>query len=141
MDWEKYYTCDPHNFTDIREDDKALIVGGQANIWAEFADTTNVISRLWPRASAVAERLWSQPNDILNIDDARHRLDNHRCRMVRRGIPASPILNGYCGAWEIKPEQRNFADPLALALKGRAAGITFPAILAFCASMLAAAFL
>ncbi|CAF4666328.1 unnamed protein product, partial [Rotaria socialis] len=27
--------------------------------------------------------------------------DVHRCRLLRRGIPAQPILNGYCGNYEV----------------------------------------
>ena len=53
-----------------------------------------------PRASAAAERLWSNSADTQDVDSARLRLDQHRCRMLRRGIPAAPILNGYCGDYE-----------------------------------------
>lgn len=53
-----------------------------------------------PRASSVAERLWSDANATQDVDTARHRLDQMRCRMLRRGIPAAPILNGYCGDYE-----------------------------------------
>lgn len=34
-----------------------------------------------PRASAVAERLWSA-KDVTDINDAYNRLSAHRCRMV-----------------------------------------------------------
>lgn len=36
-----------------------------------------------PRASAVAERLWSNPSLTNDTDDAQYRLDEHRCRMMR----------------------------------------------------------
>lgn len=98
-DWEKYYLCEPRDFNGT-EAEKDLVVGGQANIWAEFVDATNLLSRVWPRASAVAEKLWSRAEDTKNADNARKRLDVHRCLMVRRGIPAAPILNGYCGDYE-----------------------------------------
>jgi hypothetical protein len=42
-----------------------------------------------PRASVVAERLWSEKS-VNSITDAASRLDAHRCRMLRRGIAAQP---------------------------------------------------
>lgn len=61
-------------------------------------------SRLWPRASVVAERLWS-PASVNDPEDAKFRLDEHRCRMLRRGISANPVLNGYCGDYEYGMEK------------------------------------
>ncbi|PNI73334.1 HEXB isoform 1, partial [Pan troglodytes] len=45
-------------------------------------DATNLTPRLWPRASAVGERLWSS-KDVRDMDDAYDRLTRHRCRMVK----------------------------------------------------------
>ncbi|XP_033757445.1 beta-hexosaminidase subunit beta-like [Pecten maximus] len=100
QDWRKYYECDPHHFEGTAQE-KSRVVGGEACVWSEYVDATNLLPRLWPRASAVAERLWS-PAHMNNTDDASFRLDQHRCRMVRRGIPAEPILNGFCGDYEVK---------------------------------------
>jgi len=110
-DWEKYYTCDPRNFNGT-EAQKDLVIGGEVAIWSEFVDGTNLLSRLWPRASAVAERLWSDANATQDVDTARLRLDQHRCRMLFRGIPAAPILNGYCGdyEWEMDNDSK-IVDP------------------------------
>lgn len=58
------------------------LIGGEATLWAEFVDGTNSLSRLWPRASAVGERLWSSI-DVNDAEDAQFRLDVHRCRMLR----------------------------------------------------------
>lgn len=58
-------------------------------MWGEYVDSTNLISRTWPRASAVAERLWSSRNTT-EIQDMTVRLNQHRCRMLRRNIQAEP---------------------------------------------------
>jgi hexosaminidase len=98
QDWKDYYMIDPDNFT-TDPNLMALMKGGEACAWSEYIDPTNVISLLWPRASAVAERLWSS-KEANNVESAKFRLDQQRCRMVRRKLPAKPILNGYCGDYE-----------------------------------------
>ncbi|CAF4009966.1 unnamed protein product, partial [Rotaria sp. Silwood1] len=37
--------------------------------------------------------------------------DVHRCRLLRRGIPAQPILNGYCGNYELGMPESMINDP------------------------------
>ncbi|OCT98647.1 hypothetical protein XELAEV_18010883mg [Xenopus laevis] len=94
QDWQKYYKVEPLNFNGTAQQ-KQLVIGGEACLWGEFVDATNLTPRLWPRASAVAERLWSSQS-VTSVGDAYNRLVKHRCRMLRRGIAAEPLYVGYC---------------------------------------------
>uniref|UniRef100_A0A224YPI0 Beta-hexosaminidase n=1 Tax=Rhipicephalus zambeziensis TaxID=60191 RepID=A0A224YPI0_9ACAR len=94
-DWKKYYACDPHDFSGTSQQ-KALVIGGEVCLWAEYIDATNIIGRTWPRASAAAERLWS-PVTVDSVDEAAPRLEEHRCRMRRRGLMVEPQNGpGFC---------------------------------------------
>lgn len=66
-------------------------------MWGEVVNEYNIISRVWPRASATAEKLWSAYSEKDNLEDATRRLEEHTCRMNRRGIGAEPPNGpGYC---------------------------------------------
>lgn len=95
IDWPKYYSCDPHNFNGS-DAQKKLVLGGGAAMWSEYVDSTNLIPRLWPRASVPAERLWSSAN-VTDHQDAEKRLEEHRCRLLQRGYNVEPVNGpGYC---------------------------------------------
>ncbi|GMR32478.1 hypothetical protein PMAYCL1PPCAC_02673, partial [Pristionchus mayeri] len=85
----RYYYCDPHDFIGTREQ-KKLVLGGVATMWGEMIDNTNIEAVLWPRASAVAERLWSRREDTNDAEEAWPRLHELRCRMVARGYRFAP---------------------------------------------------
>ena len=80
-------------------------------MWSEFVDGANSLSRLWPRASAVAERLWSL-RSVNDVEEAKFRLDEFRCRLLRRGIEAAPIFNSYCGDYERYMENSVLEEPV-----------------------------
>ncbi|KAF2878769.1 hypothetical protein ILUMI_27396 [Ignelater luminosus] len=94
-DWQKYYDCEPTDFGGS-EQQKELMKGGEACMWAEVVNENNIESRVWPRASATAEKLWSA-KDAETKQEAAKRLEEHTCRMNKRGIQAQPPNSaGYC---------------------------------------------
>ncbi|MEO5826984.1 MAG: family 20 glycosylhydrolase [Gemmatimonadales bacterium] len=76
---------------------QALVLGGEACMWAEYVTAETVESRLWPRLAAVAERFWS-PVAVRDVPDMYRRLEvvsrrieevgprheSHTATMVRR---------------------------------------------------------
>ncbi|XP_066885407.1 beta-hexosaminidase subunit alpha isoform X4 [Kogia breviceps] len=93
-DWKKIYMVEPLAFEGSPEQN-ALVIGGEACMWGEYVDSTNLVPRLWPRAGAVAERLWSNKM-VTNLDFAYKRLAHFRCELLRRGVQAQPLSVGYC---------------------------------------------
>uniref|UniRef100_A0A8B9CSC4 Beta-hexosaminidase subunit alpha n=1 Tax=Anser brachyrhynchus TaxID=132585 RepID=A0A8B9CSC4_9AVES len=94
QDWMAAYQVEPLDFTGSPEQ-KDLVIGGEACMWGEYVDVTNLAPRLWPRAGAVAERLWSNAT-VRNLQDAYVRLASFRCELLRRGVQAQPLFVGYC---------------------------------------------
>lgn len=94
--WSKYYQCDPADTTYGYTIDESKVLGGEACLWAEYIDNENLMTTLWPRASATAERLWSN-KDVRDLDSAAARLQEHRCRMLSRGLGVGQISGpDYC---------------------------------------------
>lgn len=78
---------------------KRLTLGGEACLWTEQADSSAIDARLWPRAAALAERLWSDLSTIESSPaphDIYTRLQTHRDRLVTRGMKASPLWPTWC---------------------------------------------
>jgi hexosaminidase len=106
--WERMYSYDPAQ--DLSAEQASLIVGGEVSMWSEQVDPTNLQPKVWPKAAAVGERLWSSsnatsipvdaPKDELeknaNYLDATFRILTFRCRMMERGYKAGPLRPGYC---------------------------------------------
>ena len=87
-DWTKYYLVEPLTFSGSQTQ-KSLVIGGEAAMWGEFSNSINLTPRLWPRASAVAERLWSS-GQVTDVAEAAGRLEELECRMLQRGFPVAP---------------------------------------------------
>jgi hexosaminidase len=63
---------------------QALILGGEACVWTEYIGPENVEFRVWPRAAAVAERLWSPPS-VTDPESFYRRLSAFEDDLVRIG--------------------------------------------------------
>jgi hexosaminidase len=71
-----HYQIDPleGEVKGLNGNEAALILGGEACMWTEYVTEETVDSRLWPRAAAVAERLWS-PGGLKDPDSMYRRLE------------------------------------------------------------------
>jgi hexosaminidase len=71
----RQYLVDPLSGADatLTPAQQKLILGGEACMWEEFASDENIESRIWPRAAAVAERLWS-PQQLQDVNSMYRRL-------------------------------------------------------------------
>ena len=62
------------------------IVGGEAAMWSEAVSAGTIDSRIWPRAAAVAEKLWSPAALTDDVDDMYRRLDYVSAFLTTRGV-------------------------------------------------------
>lgn len=100
--WQQVYLNSPYkiyaNATSTEKAGKALeeglILGGEAAMWSEQVDGTSLDSKLFPRASALAERLWSNPST--GWYEAEPRMVQNRQRYVERGVFADRLQPEWC---------------------------------------------
>ncbi|XP_032589147.2 chitooligosaccharidolytic beta-N-acetylglucosaminidase [Drosophila mojavensis] len=89
--WQKVYQND---LAQIAGDYKHHVLGAEAAVWSEQIDEYTLDNRFWPRASALAERLWSNPTE--GWRQAESRLLLHRERLVENGIGAEALQPQWC---------------------------------------------
>ncbi|KAI9581797.1 chitooligosaccharidolytic beta-N-acetylglucosaminidase [Glossina fuscipes] len=70
------------------------VLGGEVCMWSEYVDEFGVESRIWPRAGAAAERLWSNPKS--GSYQAQYRFYRYRQRLISRGIRPDAIIPKWC---------------------------------------------
>lgn len=95
--WQRVYDYDITY--GLSEKEAELVVGGEVALWSEQADPAVMDGRIWPRASAMAETMWSGNRDESGkkrYAEATDRLNEWRYRMVGRGVGAEPIQPLWC---------------------------------------------
>ncbi len=82
---EKMYKWNPLPKA-LTDDEKKLIMGGQGQVWTEYMPTIEVVEYMtWPRASALAERLWSTEG-TQDFADFSCRLEGSLALLNKKGI-------------------------------------------------------
>ncbi|KAH8386448.1 hypothetical protein KR093_000607, partial [Drosophila rubida] len=89
------------------------VLGGEVCMWSEYVDqnalgkstiarlldivvnpTSLIEARIWPRAGAAAERLWSNPKSAAYL--AQRRFYRYRERLIARGIHPDAVIPHWC---------------------------------------------
>lgn len=100
-----HYMNDPiPDSVKFTEQEKKMILGGEATMWSELITPTTVDSRIWPRTAAIAERLWS-PKSANNIDDMYRRLAIISLQLESLGLQhlayKQPLMRQLCNGYNI----------------------------------------
>ena len=92
--------------SDLTEEQRRRVLGGEACMWSEYVSPETIDSRIWPRAGAVAERLWS-PADVRDVDDMYRRLEILSRRLEAFGLTHRSnylvMLKRLAGAGPVEP--------------------------------------
>ncbi|KHN93953.1 N-acetylglucosaminidase [Metarhizium album ARSEF 1941] len=96
--WQRIYDYD---FTaNLSSAQAKHIVGAAAPLWGEQVDDTTISSKMWPRAAALAELVWSGNRDpatgAKRTTYLTQRIFNFREYLVANGIMAAPLAPKYC---------------------------------------------
>jgi hexosaminidase len=131
-----HYQTDPlaAEAKELNPEQAAFILGGEGCMWTEYVDEETVDSRLWPRAAAIAERLWSRADETdadsmyrrletvsrwLEWSGVRHRSEYARMLDRLAGETPSPALHVLADSVEalgidIRQEARHYSSSIPL---------------------------
>jgi hexosaminidase len=99
------------------------VLGGEACMWGEFVSPETIDSRVWPRAAAVAERLWSRA-EVRDVPDMYRRLEIQSTRLTALGLTHQsgyvPMLQRLMGRAPVEPLRAlaDVVEPLKLYARG-----------------------
>ncbi|KAF9731432.1 hypothetical protein PMIN06_003116 [Paraphaeosphaeria minitans] len=95
--WQRIYDYD---FTEgLSVEQKELVVGSIAPLWSEQVDDVVISPKMWPRAAALAELVWSGNRDKdgnMRTTELTQRILNFREYLVASGVQAAPLMPKFC---------------------------------------------
>lgn len=84
----------------MTDEQKSHIIGSVSPLWSEQVDDENLSSKIWPRAAALAELVWSGNKDPKTgkkrTTQLTQRILNFREYLVANGVGASPLVPKHC---------------------------------------------
>lgn len=96
--WQRIYDYD--FTTNLTSKQKKHVIGVTAPLWSEQVDDSVISSKMWPRAAALAELVWSGNKDPKTgkkrVTQLTQRILNFREYLLANGIGASPLVPKYC---------------------------------------------
>ncbi|KOB76153.1 Hexosaminidase [Operophtera brumata] len=72
-----------------------VVEGGEATVWSWGLCVGELDARIWPRAAALGDRLWTDRAEGAT-QTVYAGLDIHRTRLINRGVKAAPIWSNWC---------------------------------------------
>ena len=96
--WQRIYDYD--FTTNLTAAQAKHVIGASAPLWSEQVDDTIISGKMWPRAAALAELVWSGNKDPATgkkrTTTFTQRLLNFREYLVANGVMATPVVPKYC---------------------------------------------
>jgi len=92
--YKPWHTIYENDFRGMAGNRTSQVLGGEVCSWSEPTDEGTLDSRLWPRASALGERLWADPET--GFRGAEFRILLHREFLVQYGVQAESIQPEWC---------------------------------------------
>ena len=72
------------------------MLGGEVAAWSEMFSDLNIHSRIWPRAAAMADKLWGDNVKDIDLTAVVKRQNAFADLLNGRGLNTTPITGRYC---------------------------------------------
>ena len=93
----RIYSYEPSMF--FAEDDSRML-GAEVPVWSEIMSAESFEIKVWPRAAAMADRMWGKKNDttvdMIGLVERQVHFANY---LTARGVPAGHNTGAWCEAY------------------------------------------